>query len=615
MFSFCKHLLNPLYFGLNIQQVNFNQSLRIIVKNINYENAYYIEPNYGDAYYIDPDNGDAYYTEPNYEDTNYIDLSKEDTNYVESSKEDTNYIEPSKEDTNYVESSKEDTDYIDPSNEDADYIDPSEEDTNYVDPSNEDTNYIEPSKEDTNYTEPNYEDAYYIDPNNGDDRNLGTVDSPFQTIQKGIDMAAENTNDSNQIYLKGGTYNLTESLTINNQSGEENAPLTIQSAPQEAAIIDGQQISNPIQGSLISIRDSNHVNIAGLEVRNAPSLNGIEVINGNEIEISNNRIHDTDGMGIRVRGYTGDNHYEPDSNVKSSNVLIKENEVTRTNLSNSGGQSGNWGSAIQAWNANNVSIVNNTVGQNYGEGISLNIVDNARVTNNMLYDNFSVQVYLDNVVNSIVEANFINHTGDREYDRDGYAAKGIAFANEIYNIDGIEQYHLNNNLIRRNVIANAKEGFYYGTWGGMHQDVLHNQRGFKNTVITHNTVYDSQSRTIRFDEDSQIDGVYISNNIFSDTESKYELSSVDNLTGVNFHRNLWFGKDAGDGYSSTDISADPIPKNPGGSNLADYQLTENSAAINVAGSNSDNIYSIVDGEADLGAIEYGEPLFNVGNLN
>ena len=550
------------------------------MNNLNYENAYYIEPNYGDAYYIDPNNGDAYYTEPYYEDTD-----------IDSSKEDTDYIDPSNEDA--------DTDYIDPSNEnaDADYIDSSKEDA------------------DTDYTEPSNEGAYYIDPNNGDDSNSGTVDSPLKTIQKGIDMAAENTSDSNQIYLRGGTYNLTESLTINNQSGEEKAPLTIQSAPQETVIIDGQQISDPIQGSLISIRDSNYVNIAGLEIRNAPSLNGIEVINGNKIEISNNRIHDTDGMGIRVRGYTGDNYYEPDSNVKSSNVLIKENEVTRTNLSNSGGQSGNWGSAIQAWNAHNVSIINNTVGQNYGEGIGLNVVDNAKVTNNMLYDNFSVQVYLDNVINSVVEANFINHTGDREYDRDGYAAKGIAFANEIYNIDDIEKYRLNNNLIRRNVIANAKEGFYYGTWGGMHQDVLYNRQGLRNTIITHNTVHDSQSRTIRFDEDSQSDGVYILNNIFSDTESKYELSSVDNLTGINFHRNLWYGKDAGDGYSSTDISADFTPINPVGSDLADYRLAGNSVAINAAGSNSDNIYSIVDGKADLGAIEHGEPLFNVGNLN
>ena len=460
---------------------------------------------------------------------------------------------------------------------------------------------------------PEYIEAYYIDPYNGSDDNLGTSDSPFKTVQQGIDAAAANTNDSNQIYLRGGTYNLTESLTVNNQSGEANAPLTIQSAPGETAIIDGQQLLDPIQGSLISVRDSSYVNIKGLEIRNASNVHGIEVINGDEIEIADNRIYETHGMGIRVRGYSGNDGYEPDTNVKSSNILIENNEVTRTNLSNSDKAGRSWGAAIQAWNANNVSIINNTVGKNYGEGIGLNVVDSAIVVNNEVYDNYSVQVYLDNVVNGIVEANFVNNTGDSEYYRDGLPAKGVAFANEVYNIDNIEQYYLNNNLVRRNVIANPNEAFLYGNYGGILQNT--NQQGFKNTSITNNTVYNSQSRTIQFDEDAQIEGINISDNIFIDPEWEYDSTLIDpnNITGVNYGRNLWFGNEAGPISSSSDISADPQLQNPGGSNLADYQLTENSVAIDAAGSGGGSTYSIVDGQADLGALEYGEPLFEVGS--
>ena len=39
-----------------------------------------------------------------------------------------------------------------------------------------------------------YIEAYYIDRRNGSDDNLGTKDSPFKTIQRGVNVAAENNN-------------------------------------------------------------------------------------------------------------------------------------------------------------------------------------------------------------------------------------------------------------------------------------------------------------------------------------------------------------------------------------------------------------------------------------
>lgn len=43
-------------------------------------------------------------------------------------------------------------------------------------------------------------------------------------------------------------------------------------------------------------------------------------------------IHHTQGMGIRVRGYTGENlQYEADSSVQSSDIVIENNNVYLTN--------------------------------------------------------------------------------------------------------------------------------------------------------------------------------------------------------------------------------------------------------------------------------------------
>ena len=458
-----------------------------------------------------------------------------------------------------------------------------------------------------------YIDAYYIDPINGSDDNIGTVDSPLKTIQKGIDVAGENDNDGNQVYLKGGTHYLERPLEINRYSGEETAYLTIKSAPGENAILDGSQVSE--ERGLIEVRDVRRINIIGLEIRNAPS-HGIEVVNGQSINIYDNLISDTQGMGIRVRGYMAENlPSEGDTSKQSSHIVIEGNAVYNTNLSNSGVNKGsnNWGAGIQAWNADEITIVNNTVGGNYGEGIGLSLVDDTIVANNTVYDNFSVQIYLDNVTDSVVEANLIYSTGDRKFYRFDLPAHGIALANEIYNVSNPESFYLDNNLITRNVIVGADSGIIYGTWAGIHQNsATNNLQGLKNTTISHNTIYDSESNTIRFYADSNNSNIDISNNIFYQ-ESDRDLTTIDSLTGIDFRRNLWFGGDPGDGSSATDIFADPLFVNPGGNNIANYRLQSNSVAIDAVES-SNNSDWITDGEADLGALEFGEPVFVVGDV-
>ena len=450
-----------------------------------------------------------------------------------------------------------------------------------------------------------YIDAYYVDPKNGNDNNSGNADSPFKTIQQGVDVAGANDNDGNKVYLAGGVHYLDESVRINSYSGEEDAPLTLQSAPGETAILDGSEISR--QDALITIKNVDRIDIADLEIRNAPS-HGIEVINGDYINIDDNLIHHTQGMGIRVRGYIAEVIGEGDTTVQSTHVTIDGNGVFLTNLSNSGAKKGtnNWGAGIQAWNADEIRIVNNTVAENYGEGIGFSLVDDGVVANNYLYDNYSVQIYLDNATDSLVKNNFTFNGGDRRFYRDNFSASGIVLANEIHDVANPELFYLDNNTITHNIVVNANTGIMYGTWAGIHQNkASENWQGLKNTDITHNTIYNSEFHTINFYGDNNTNNVDVSNNIFYQ-ESNADLGIIDDLTGMNFQRNVWFGGDPGDGFGSTDVIAEPLFVNPGGYRVVDYQLQSDPFASN-------NNSSFLE-QGNIGAIEVGEDIFATGDL-
>jgi parallel beta-helix repeat protein len=459
-----------------------------------------------------------------------------------------------------------------------------------------------------------YIDAYYIDPKYGNDNNSGTINSPFKTIQKGVDIAEQNKNDGNKVYLRGGKHYINQAVTIDNFSGTSNAPLTIRSAPGEYAIVDGQNVVQK-DVALIEVKNASRVNISDLEIRNAPT-HGVEVINGHHVNINNNLIHHTQEMGIRVRGYMAENtQYEGDTTVQSSNITIDSNGVFLTNLRNGGTNKGknNWGAAIQAWNTDQVKVTNNTVGENYGEGIGLTLTDDGTVSNNYLYDNFSAQVYLDNVTDSLVQNNFIRNTGDRRFYKDSFSANGIVLGNEIHNVANPSNFYLNNNNISRNITVDVNTGILYGTWGGRHQSNANSWQGLKNTTINNNTIYNSEYNAVRFYGDSKISNVNLYNNIFYH-QSPHEISNVDNLTGVNFQRNVWFGKNNGDGFNSTNIIAEPLFKRGGSFRAADYDLKPSYFVVNTENSKGANLDFLFSDQADFGAFKPGEDIFATGNI-
>ncbi|MBR4059833.1 MAG: FIVAR domain-containing protein, partial [Lachnospiraceae bacterium] len=87
--------------------------------------------------------------------------------------------------------------------------------------------------------------AIYVDDANGSDDNKGTLEAPFKTIQKALS-CVETLQTSEEpfkgivVYLKGGTYNTTESINITSaHSGKDQIPVIISAYDNEEVVISG----------------------------------------------------------------------------------------------------------------------------------------------------------------------------------------------------------------------------------------------------------------------------------------------------------------------------------------------------------------------------------------
>lgn len=466
---------------------------------------------------------------------------------------------------------------------------------------------------------------YYVSPL-GDDSNPGTIEQPFKSIQQAVNLTAEKTDgEGRTIYLRGGTYDITEGSYQQGEvragihiegdwnGGSRDEPLTIRAYEDEKPLLDGSNVTSGRIG--IFLKDVQNVDLIDLEIHSV-DFHGIEVVNGKDINIIGNTVRDNQGSGIAVRGYLADLEGDGSTQYRSENVRVEGNKVYRNILDNSGDRKGtdNWGGAVAIRHTANVVVKNNEVRENYGEGIILLQSTEGVIENNRVSDNFSVNVYLDNASNSVVKDNFIYSTGNEDFFRgDGgraFAANSINLSNEAYdNIENPSAYYQNNNTIQNNVLAGGNAGLYYGTYAGIHSNATESKRGLKNIRVVNNTFYDPQFAFVKVDEDPGIENVEFANNIFSRVPREGLMTDIDSNNGLTFQSNLWYGGNSFGGAagserisSPSDIMADPQFINPGGIQAEDYFLQVGSPAVDTA-TNIEGITHFVDNQPDIGAFE------------
>lgn len=411
---------------------------------------------------------------------------------------------------------------------------------------------------------------------NGNDSNSGSLSQPFATIDRAVSVVSP----GDTVMVRGGVYAQTVNLWA---QGTANARVVFQSYPGETAILDGTML--PLDKTLVVI-SGDWVDWKGFELRNS-TRTGITIWEACNVRLLQNSIHHCWNGGVFVGGNTFG--FTTD-NLLQGNTLYQNCQINAAHTS-----TGGWPAAVGSQWTERLTVVDNVVYENHGEGIAFTLADQGWAGANTVYDNFSVGIYLDNAQFTKVAANFIYNTGNTTFYRSGYPANGISMANETYS----GSHPLSDNAIVNNIILGGKRCIYYGNYqsGG----------GLKNTLIAHNTALNGVLAVLGIDSDTGHIGSIVANNIFRQTLSGASLLSVVN-NGITFHHNAWSGGSPGVAAGTGDVLTNPLLANPGGLLDTDYRLQSGSpciqAAVDLAAVTDDYWGTIRSSPRDIGAHEW-----------
>ncbi|MBP5427419.1 MAG: right-handed parallel beta-helix repeat-containing protein [Clostridiales bacterium] len=304
-----------------------------------------------------------------------------------------------------------------------------------------------------------FADSYYVS-KNGNDKNKGSYEKPFKTIQKALDIAKA----GDTVNIREGTYN--EQLTVR-ASGTKNSPICIRNYKNDNVIVDGYNKSTKNSNgniALLSIINKSYVEVKGIEFKNLSTdtknvVHGIFVSGyGDGVSIKNCKVHHIEtrhtshkanAHGISVYGFESDRPI--------SNITIDGNEVYKCKLGCS-------------------------------ESVVLNgNVTNFTVTNNIIHDNDNIGI------------DFIGHEGTVDSSKKDRARDGVCIGNYVYNItsrhnhvyegsacaDGIYVDGGKNILIERNIVKNCDIGISASS--------EHEGKDAENIIIRNNLITDCLS--------------------------------------------------------------------------------------------------------------------------
>jgi parallel beta-helix repeat protein len=402
------------------------------------------------------------------------------------------------------------------------------------------------------------------------DDNPGSAAAPYASL----DRAAAQAQPGDTITVRAGTYSAFTIYT----DGTASSRVVFQRDPASN--------SRPIIRGRVTIAAS-YVTLRGFEVTGS-DLMGINVYGGSQLELVDNVIHDNQRGAI---------YAAPAEGRSSNDILVQGNVAYRNSLDNSArASSGGWAGAIQTGGANRLTIVENEVYENWGEGISLTVTDGSVAARNVVHDNYSVELYMDHATSSAFDSNLVFDSGKTEFFRNlngSWPATGIQISNEPGYGDVPPS---RGNRIVNNIVVGGRTGLFY--WRAP-EDFS----GLQETLIAHNTFYGAKEVLLKVD-DGPHSGARFINNLF--VAAGADVVWVEG-GGLDFRNNVWSG---GQLRGPGDLSADCGLARPGGTTAADYRIASISSACVGAGMalsevTSDFFGGTRAGRTDVGAHQFG----------
>jgi parallel beta-helix repeat protein len=220
------------------------------------------------------------------------------------------------------------------------------------------------------------------------------------------------------IYFRAGVYDLTiapkAGQTFIGEYGAIIRSTTKQFAFRSSAndvtiknlTIDGYKPGDWYFGSIQSDKGVRWI-IDNVEVKNS-SHRGISIFDGGQV--TDSYVHHNGHLGIKVdglAGYAGQPTYLTD---RGEPVLIANNEISYNNTAKA--DEGHDAGGLKIWNANNVTVRDNFVHHNWGNGIWFD-VDNygGVIRGNTVEDNEFSGIYVEISRQVLVENNIVNRNG------------------------------------------------------------------------------------------------------------------------------------------------------------------------------------------------------------
>ncbi len=418
---------------------------------------------------------------------------------------------------------------------------------------------------------------YYVS-TTGNDAGTGTLTQPFKTFAKGISLLRP----GDTLMIAGGTY--FEQLNIS-KSGTSSAPVIIKAMSGQRVIIDAESTRD----NIVMVTGS-YVNLDGLEV--ARGLYDCVVLRGSFINVNNFTIRDCGHFGLRTTTTSGG----------GKDILIQNSVITGASIAdnlNGINTTGGWGSGVRVGqNSSNITLRNNRIYNNWGEGIGILGSSFVNVVSNDVYDNYSINIYIDNSKDINILKN-LTYSTNSAYFRSGRPANCISMAEENFGVPA--------QLARVNIVDNIAAFCNKGI--GYTYTELGSGTGLDSSVIAFNTVWGSRDiGLLVINVPDKTRNSVIANNIVGQPNGV--LADIKPTSGVLTYNNFWASpvQTISNAGGAGDVTGDVKFANVPGTAPESFRLSSTSPAINkgkaMAAYSDDYESKTRDTIPDMGAIEY-----------
>ena len=300
--------------------------------------------------------------------------------------------------------------------------------------------------------------TYYVAQSGGSDSNPGTQSQPFQTIQKGADVAKP----GDTVLIHAGSYGKFSVST----SGTQGQPIAIRAYPGEKPVV-----SETGGGGVITLSNVSYIILDGMTVQNGGV--GIRITGA---QSANNRVLNCEVSKARSSGI---GIYEGAHNNLVKNCLIHDNAQGNWPR----GAASMWASGMSAAHgAQNNVFEDNYIYWNHGEGTSaFDGSDGTVWRRNVIADNWSENLYVDGSKDCVIEDNLIYLTPEAKQWNSNFNnnAQGIGVSVESYPDQPTITRDATGLKISNNIVVNTSTGI-----GSFVEESGHTFSGW---VVTNNT--------------------------------------------------------------------------------------------------------------------------------